>query len=76
MCWMVGMEGDKEDVEGEMTEIPRLNRCFLCKRWRLEAWLYPIEVPDQTGYVKKLACKRCLDAIIGPRDEAGQAKII
>jgi len=43
--------------------IPRLNQCYLCKVWRLEKELRPVEVPDQVGYVKKLACEDCLNQI-------------
>ena len=52
----------KQDSPGG---VPRLNQCYLCKAWTLEMNLKPIEVPDQTGYVKKLACRTCLDKIIG-----------
>lgn len=43
--------------------IPKLNQCYLCKAWHLEKDLSPIEVPDQAGYVRKLACQGCLDRI-------------
>ncbi|MGA2463333.1 MAG: hypothetical protein ABSH06_03140 [Thermodesulfobacteriota bacterium] len=46
--------------------IPRLNQCFLCKRWDLEKNLFSIEVPDQAGcYIKKLGCQECIDEIMG-----------
>ncbi len=43
--------------------VPRLNQCYLCKAWHLEAALQAIEVPDQAGYVLKLGCQKCLDMI-------------
>lgn len=43
---------------------PRLNQCYLCKTWDLEERLSPIEIPDQgASYVRKMACKGCLDAL-------------
>lgn len=56
----------------EKMDIPRLNQCYLCKSWQLEENLKPIEVPDQTGYVKKSACQKCLDEII---DKSGHQKV-
>ena len=45
---------------------PRLNQCYLCKAWHLEANLQVIEVPDQgNGWVEKKACQKCLPPIIG-----------
>jgi hypothetical protein len=45
--------------------IPRLNQCYLCKAWQLESNLQAIEVPDQgSGYIRKLACKKCLGPIL------------
>lgn len=51
--------------------IPRLNQCFLCKKWDLEEKLSFIEIPDQgASYVKKMACQKCLKEIIrGGGDE-------
>jgi hypothetical protein len=46
-------------------EIPRLNQCYLCKAWHLERELQPIEVSDQAGYVRKLACQKCLKEVTG-----------
>jgi hypothetical protein len=43
---------------------PRVNQCYLCKAWQLEVKLQPIEIPDQAGYIQKLACKKCLDKIL------------
>ena len=41
--------------------VPRLQQCFICKAWRLEKDLKPVEVPDQgNSYVQKLACQECL----------------
>jgi hypothetical protein len=57
-------------------DIPRLNQCFLCKSWHLETDLHSIEVPDQAGYVKKLACQECLKEIMAGsslQDAPGQA---
>lgn len=53
--------------EGEIvSDVPRLNQCFLCKEWHLEKDLHPIEVPDQGGgYIQKSTCKSCLDKIMG-----------
>ena len=31
---------------------PRFAQCYLCKEWGLEKNLSPIEVPDQTGWVR------------------------
>ena len=43
-----------------------LNQCYLCKAWALEKNLKPIEIPDQgAGYVRKLACLKCLNIIMG-----------
>ena len=44
-------------------DIPRLNQCFICKAWRLEESLAPVEVADQVGYVQKLICKECMEKI-------------
>jgi hypothetical protein len=46
-------------------EIPKLNQCYLCKAWHLEKDLSPVEIPDQAGYIRKLACQKCLGAILG-----------
>ncbi len=44
---------------------PRLNQCYLCKTWRLEKDLMPIEIPDQgASYIQKLACRGCFNKII------------
>ena len=44
--------------------VPRLNQCYLCKVWRLEKNLHPIEIPDQGGsYTQRLACRGCLNEI-------------
>lgn len=41
--------------------IPRLNECFICKKWTLEEIMHPIEVQSQGAeYVKKLICPVCL----------------
>lgn len=49
-----------------MTDVPRLNQCFICKAWHLEKNLIPIEVPDQgASYVQKRGCKKCLEEIMG-----------
>ena len=60
-----GSLGLENDCSSEKTGIPRLNQCYLCKGWALEANLQAIEVPDQMGYVQKLGCEKCLDQIIG-----------
>jgi len=49
----------------ETGKYPRLNQCYLCKTWKLEKNLSPIEIPDQAGYVQKLACQECLSKAIG-----------
>jgi hypothetical protein len=54
-----------EDRMDMKREVPRLNQCFLCKEWRLEKTFFPIEVPDQAGYIRKMACRGCLDRIEG-----------
>jgi hypothetical protein len=54
--------------ETEKGNIPRLNQCFVCKGWALEKNLHPIEVPDQAGYVQKLAYQKCLDQITGKEE--------
>jgi hypothetical protein len=47
-------------------KIPRLNQCWICKRFYLEKVLSPIEIPSQgSEYVQKLACQKCLDGITG-----------
>jgi hypothetical protein len=43
---------------------PRVAQCYLCKAWRLEKSLSPIEIPDQAGYVQKLACQECLREVM------------
>ena len=58
----------------ESQSIPRLNQCYLCKAWRLEKDLQPVEVPDQAGYVQKVACQKCLGEIMAGstrQDESG-----
>lgn len=61
-----GSLGLENDCSSEKSGIPRLNQCYLCKAWKLEETLSPIEVPDQgNGYVRKLACEKCLDGILG-----------
>lgn len=58
--------------EGEIvSDVPKLNLCFICKAWHLEKELHPIEVPDQAGYVRKLACGKCIDEILGKKKEHG-----
>lgn len=52
----------------EAGKYPKLNQCYLCKAWKLEKNLSPIEIPDQTGYVEKLACRGCLDSILKGED--------
>jgi hypothetical protein len=48
------------------SSVPKLAQCFICQAWRLERDLQPIEVPDQGGgYIQKLACKKCIDKIMG-----------
>ena len=49
--------------------VPRLDRCFLCGAWALEADLKAIEVPDQNGWIEKKACQECLDKINGEKSE-------
>lgn len=45
--------------------IPKLGQCYLCKGWSLEKDLKSIDIPDQgAGYVRKLACGKCLDKIM------------
>lgn len=34
------------------------------KAWLLEKNLSPIEIPDQAGYVEKLACQECLAKVM------------
>lgn len=46
----------------------RLNQCFLCKGWFLEATLKPIEIPDQAGWIEKKACRKCLNQIVNEED--------
>ncbi len=59
-----GTLGLENGCNSEKTAIPRVNQCFLCKGWHLEARLEAIEVPDQTGYIVKKACSKCLGAIL------------
>lgn len=41
--------------------IPRLNECFICKKWTLEEIMHPVEVPSQGAeYVGKLVCPSCM----------------
>lgn len=58
-------------AEEDLNNIPRLNQCYLCKIWTLETNLSPVEVPDQgSGYIKKLACEKCLGAILATPERA------
>jgi hypothetical protein len=43
---------------------PRLNQCYLCKAWKLEKNLSPIEIPDQAGWIEKKACQGCLSKVL------------
>ena len=43
---------------------PRVDQCYTCKAWQLDKNLSPIEVPDQTGWIEKKACQKCLDSIL------------
>ena len=71
-------KGSKDGMRDESNEIglkhkedagkyPRLNQCYLCKAWKLEKNLSPIEIPDQAGYVQKLACQECLSKIVNEK---------
>jgi hypothetical protein len=60
-----GSLGLENDCNSEKPGIPRLNQCYLCRAWKLEKTLSSIEVPDQTGYVRKFACQDCLNIILG-----------
>ncbi len=55
----------------EAGKYPRLNQCYLCKTWRLEKSLSPVEIPDQAGWIEKKACRDCLNKILDEkaRDE-------
>lgn len=59
------MEQDKLFKPEKSGSLPRLNQCFLCKKWDLEEKLLPVWVPSQgIEYVQKLACKGCLGPIL------------
>jgi hypothetical protein len=58
------MEQDKLFKPSDMSDLPRLNKCFLCGARALESNLRSISVPDQSGYIPKLACSKCLGAIL------------
>jgi hypothetical protein len=45
-------------------KVPRLGQCYLCKAWQLAKSLSPIEIPDQAGYIQKMACQECLNKIL------------
>lgn len=45
-------------------KVPRLGQCYLCRGWYLEKSLSPVEIPDQAGYIRKLACQGCLKPIL------------
>jgi len=45
-------------------DIPRLDQCYLCKAWRREKDLFAIEIRDAVGWIRKLACGKCLDEIV------------
>ncbi|MGD0915700.1 MAG: hypothetical protein ABSB22_04490 [Thermodesulfobacteriota bacterium] len=68
-----GFSSQKGEI---VTEVPRLNQCFICKAWRLERDLAPVEVPDQgASYIQKRGCKKCLEEIMGEsslQDAPGQ----
>jgi len=64
-----GSLGLENDCSSERTGIPRLNQCYVCKASKLEKNLSPIEVPDQTGYIRKMACQDCLNIILEKRRE-------
>ncbi len=59
-----GTLGLENGCNSEKTGIPRVNQCYLCKGWYLEANLQAIEIPDQgSGYILKLSCQKCLGPI-------------
>jgi len=60
----------EQQALSNLENIIRLNQCYLCKEWSLEKNLQPIEVPDQAGYVRKAACRKCLDKISEKDDSA------
>ena len=47
----------------------RPSQCYLCKAWHLEEDLSPVQIPDQAGYVIKVACRTCLKKITRVRDQ-------
>lgn len=54
---------------------PRVDQCYICRVWQLEKSLFPIEVPDQAGWIEKKACQKCLDQILkgeGSKDEGSK----
>ncbi|MGA2464682.1 MAG: hypothetical protein ABSH06_10070 [Thermodesulfobacteriota bacterium] len=55
---------------------PHVSQFYLCRAWLLESALKPIEVPDQAGYVRKLACSDCLGAIQGAEKKQGSCNPI
>jgi hypothetical protein len=48
----------------ESGKCPRLNQCVICRAWKLEKDLSPVEVPDQAGWIEKKACSTCLGGIL------------
>ena len=61
---------DRSNQEGQREKAIRLNQCFLCKAWQFEKNLSPIEIPDQAGYIQKLACQECFSkAMNGTKSE-------
>jgi hypothetical protein len=59
--WRVRVEQQPPSNPGNM---PRLNQCFLCRAWKVEKNLSPIEIPDQVGWIEKKACQECLNKVM------------
>lgn len=64
------MEKQMERPLSNPEKVLRLSQCLICGKWTIEKLMHPVEVPDQAGCIRKLACKTCLEGILGDTPEA------